>query len=190
MISICQILMNGNLWTRLISCCFWFWYELCLFHMQDGCAVVCLPHSCCQLGSKMLFAQFNCKMPALFPDHLLFMIQHYYPPCVAEEKGECISSFLCFSTRIYFTSALSLSFLSTGLLCVFIVTSKWPSSPCSLHNPTPTFSLGTSNGGGGGGYTYFPGSNTIPDMLSGCQILMETQQQENFTTNLFGPHRY
>lgn len=150
--------------------------------MQDGCIAVCLPHSCCQLASKMLFAQFNCKMPALFPGHLLFMIQHHYPVYLPE-KGESISCFLCFSTRIYFTSAPSLSSLSTGLLCVFIVTSKWPPSPRSAE-PPPLRLVQRLVRGRQGGRTYFPGSNTIPDTLSGFQIIiMEISLQGNFTAD-------
>ncbi len=85
-----------------------------------------------------------------------------------EERMHLLS--LCFSTRIYFTSALSLSSLSTGLLCVFIVTSKWPSPPRSLQNPHPSFQSGDQRDRETqreeGNYTYFPDSNTIPAMLS------------------------
>lgn len=99
----------------------------------------------------MLFARFNCKTAALFPGHLLFMIQHHYRLYVAEEEeSERISSSFAFPPgSILLLLALSLSSLSTGLLCVFIVTSKWPSPPCSLPKKTPSthlFSLETREG--------------------------------------------
>lgn len=85
----------------------------------------------------MLFAHFNCKMPALFPGCLLFMIQHHYPPYVPEWNRECISFSFCFFHRGPYMSARCLSSPSTGLLWVFIVTSKWPSPPRSLQNNPP-----------------------------------------------------
>lgn len=148
--------MNGNVSTCLISCMF-FWvffflfrYELRFLRVQDGStAQKLLPHSCCQLGSK------NCCLLALIARCLLYSLvtsclwNSIIILCILQRKKknrhrdrerEMHLLLLCFSTRIYFTSAPSLSSLSTGLLCVFIVTSKWPSPPRSLQKaPHPSF---------------------------------------------------
>lgn len=147
-------------------------------------------------------------MPALFPGHLLFMKQHHYPLYFAEKEKknrhrererEMHLLLLCFSTRIYFTSAPSLSSLSTGLLCVFIVTSKWPSPPRSLQKaPHPSFLVWRPKKKKerhikrGGYYTYFPGCKTIPDMWDDFFFKITTgiQLHKNATAdvvaNLFG----
>lgn len=186
-----------------------FRYELRFLRVQDGStAQKLLPHSCCQLGSK------NCCLLALIARCLhyslvtsclwnsiiiLCILQRKKKNRHREREREMHLLLLCFSTRIYFTSAPSLSSLSTGLLCVFIVTSKWPSPPRSLQKaPHPSFLVWRPKKKKerhikrGGYYTYFPGCKTIPDMWDDFFFKITTgiQLHKNATAdvvaNLFG----
>ena len=119
---------------------------------------------------KMLFAHFNCETPAPFPGH----------PFVCDTAS--LSSVCCGGGRedaspLPFAPPpgsilllLRLFHLSPpALLCVFIVTSKWPSPPCSLQNPHPSFfsqdQWETQRRGKLMAH-YFPDSSIIPVMLS------------------------
>ena len=150
---------------------------------------------------KMLFAHFNCETPAPFPGH----------PFVCDTAS--LSSVCCGGRRedaspLPFAPPpgsilllLRLFHLSPpALLCVFIVTSKWPSPPCSLQNPHPSFfsqdQWETQRRGKLTAH-YFPDSSIIPVMLStfpwtiGIQVRKKkpTTTKKNFhadvTTNLF-----
>lgn len=96
----------------------------------------CASSSCCQLASKMVFAQFNCKMPALFPGHLLFWYSIIIL-CMLQRRGE---KQLFHQDLFYFCSVSFISFHwpAVRLYSHIKVTFATPFPPKS---PTPPFSL-------------------------------------------------
>jgi len=110
---------SGNKSERMTSVCQMPYFDECINLLDE--LVSYSDRSSARLSARFkhfLFAHFNCKMPALFPGRLLFMIQHHYPRCEAGGEGRRPLLFPGWSTRIHFYLSSRLFHLFPPACCV------------------------------------------------------------------------